>query len=150
MLLNICNEHGCIRNDKPFCTTHSHFRESFFLFYKTMLSQQYRMHGLLAPNGRVILGDELIGSQALGGRAIVQAVSRRLPTAATRVQAQVKSRKMAGFIVVLWFPLPILIPPTAPHSSIIRGWYNRPVSGRCNKWTQSHLTPRNKLGPWRL
>jgi hypothetical protein len=33
------------------------------------------------------------------------------------------------------FPLPILIPPTAPHSStyIIRGWYNRPNSGRLPK-----------------
>jgi hypothetical protein len=28
------------------------------------------------------------------------------------------------------FTLQILIPPTAPHSSsIIRGWYNKPVSG---------------------
>jgi hypothetical protein len=31
-----------------------------------------------------------------------------------------------------------IIPPTAPHSpsSIIRGWYNRPKSGRSTKWTQ--------------
>jgi hypothetical protein len=27
----------------------------------------------------------------------------------------------------LGFPLPILIPPIAPPSSIIWGWYNRPV-----------------------
>jgi hypothetical protein len=34
----------------------------------------------------------------------------------------------AGFLAVLRFPLPILIPPSAPHSSsIIRGWYNRPI-----------------------
>jgi hypothetical protein len=33
-----------------------------------------------------------------------------------------------GFLRVLRFPLPILIPPTAPHSSsTIRGRYNRPV-----------------------
>jgi hypothetical protein len=34
-----------------------------------------------------------------------------------------------GFLRVLRFPLPIFIPPTAPHSSssIIWGWYNRPV-----------------------
>jgi hypothetical protein len=29
-------------------------------------------------------------------------------------------------------------------SSIIRGWYNRPISGRRTKWTQSRPTPRNK------
>jgi hypothetical protein len=46
-----------------------------------------------------------------------------------------------GFVVdkVLWFP----IPPTAPHSSsIIWGWYNRPINGRLTKWSQSHHTPR--------
>jgi hypothetical protein len=34
----------------------------------------------------------------------------------------------AGFLRVLWFPLPIFIPPIAPQSSslIIWGWYNRP------------------------
>jgi hypothetical protein len=65
------------------------------------------------------------------GRAIAQVVSRRLPTAAARVQAQVKSCGICGgqsgfgtgFLRVLLFPLPILIPLTAPHaSSIIRGW----------------------------
>jgi hypothetical protein len=65
-------------------------------------------------------------------------VSRRLPTAAARVRAQVRSCGIsggqngsgAGFIRVLRFPLPILISPTAPHSSssIIRGWYNKPIS----------------------
>jgi hypothetical protein len=49
----------------------------------------------------------------------------------------------AGFLRVLRFPLPVSIPPTAPHSSyIIRGWYNRPVSGRRTKWTHSHLSAR--------
>jgi hypothetical protein len=43
------------------------------------------------------------------------------------------------------FLLPIVIPPTAPlSSSIIRGWYNRPVSGRRTKWTQSHPSPRKQ------
>jgi hypothetical protein len=59
------------------------------------------------------------------GLAIAQAVSRRLPTAAARVRAQVMSREIcggqsgtgAGFLRVLRFPLPILIPPTSPHSS---------------------------------
>jgi hypothetical protein len=59
------------------------------------------------------------------GRATAQAVSRRLPTAADRVRAQVRSCGIcggqsgtgAGLLRVLGFPLPILIPPTAPHSS---------------------------------
>jgi hypothetical protein len=83
------------------------------------------------------------------GRAIVQAVSRRLPTAAARVRAHVRSCGIsggqggtgAGFLRVLRFPLAILIPPTTPHISyIIRGWYNRPINGRCTKWTQFHPT----------
>jgi hypothetical protein len=57
------------------------------------------------------------------------------PTAAARVRSQVRSCGIyggqsgtgAGFPRVLRFPLPILIPPTAPYSSIIRGWYNRPT-----------------------
>jgi hypothetical protein len=38
----------------------------------------------------------------------------------------------AGFLRVLLFPMPIFIPPIASQSpsSIIRGWFNRPVSGR--------------------
>jgi hypothetical protein len=52
------------------------------------------------------------------------------------------------FYWVLRFPLPILIPPIASHSSSnIRGWYNRPVSSRRTKWTQSRTTPRNLKKP---
>jgi hypothetical protein len=59
------------------------------------------------------------------GRAIARTASRRLPTAEARVRAQVKSCVIccgrsdtgAGFLRVLRFPLPILIPPTSPHSS---------------------------------
>jgi hypothetical protein len=59
------------------------------------------------------------------GRAISQAVSHRLLTAAARVRTQVgscgicggQSGTGAGFLRVLRFPLPILILPTAPHSS---------------------------------
>jgi hypothetical protein len=74
---------------------------------------------------------------------IAQAVSRRLPTATALVRARVRSCGIcggqsgtgAGFLRVLRFPLPILIPPIAPHSSIARGWYNRPASGPLAKWT---------------
>jgi hypothetical protein len=56
--------------------------------------------------------------------AIAQAVSRRLPTAAARVRTQVRlceicggqSGTWAGFLRVLLFPLPILIPQTASHT----------------------------------
>jgi hypothetical protein len=71
------------------------------------------------------------------GRAIAQAVSRWLPIAAARVRARVwscgiwggQSGAGAGFLRVLRFPLPIFISPISPQSpsSIIWGWYNRPV-----------------------
>jgi hypothetical protein len=89
---------------------------------------------------------------AVLSRAIAQAVIHRLLTAEPRVRAKVTSCGIcawqistgAGFLPVLRFPLPILIPPTAPHSSsILWGWYNRPKSGRRTKWTQSHPAPRN-------
>jgi hypothetical protein len=75
----------------------------------------------------------------------------RFLAAAARVQAQVRSSGICGvkwnwggFLRVLRFPLPILISLTAPNSSsFIRGWYNRPVSGRRTEWTQSHRTQRN-------
>jgi hypothetical protein len=69
-------------------------------------------------------------------RAIAQAVSRWLPTAAARVRVRDwscgicggQSGAGAGFLPVLRFPLPNFIPPTAPQSpsSIIWGLYNRP------------------------
>jgi hypothetical protein len=74
---------------------------------------------------------------SIRGRVIAQAVSRRLPTTAAQVRARVwscgncggQSGVGAGFLRVLRFPLPIFIPPIAPQSpsSIIWGWYNRPV-----------------------
>jgi hypothetical protein len=58
------------------------------------------------------------------GRSIAHAVSRRLPTAASRVRARVlscgncggQSGTGAGFLRVLRFPLPFFIPPVAPQS----------------------------------
>jgi hypothetical protein len=71
------------------------------------------------------------------GRAIAQAVSRWLPTAAARVRARIRSCGIcggqsgagAGFLRVLRFPLPIFIPPISPQlpPSIIWGRCNRPV-----------------------
>jgi hypothetical protein len=83
------------------------------------------------------------------GRAIAQAVSCRFPTATARDRVRIRSCGISGgesgtgvgFLRVLPLPLPILIPPTAPQSpfSIIRGWYNRPVSGRRtnSSWRQA-------------
>jgi hypothetical protein len=71
------------------------------------------------------------------GRTIAQVVSRRFPTEAAQVRARVRSCGIfggqsgagAGFLRVLRFPLPIFIPPISPQSpsSIIWGWYSRPV-----------------------
>jgi hypothetical protein len=83
------------------------------------------------------------------GRAIAEAVSRWLPTAAARLQSRVWSSGICGrqsgagasFLRVLRFPLPF-IPPNSPSSqSITRGRYNRPVSGRRAEWTQFGLNP---------
>jgi hypothetical protein len=89
---------------------------------------------------------------SLFGRVIVQAVSLRLPTAVASDRAQVRSCGIcggqndirAGFLRVLRLPLPILMPPTAPHKSYnIRGWYNRPVVADVPSGLKSHPTPRN-------
>jgi hypothetical protein len=56
-----------------------------------------------------------------------QAVSCRLPTVMARVRSQVSSCGIcgdqcgtgAGFLRILRFPLPVLIPPTAPYSVFI-------------------------------
>jgi hypothetical protein len=58
------------------------------------------------------------------GLVIAQAVSRLLPTAAARVRARFRSCGIlggesgtgAGFLQVLWFPLPIFILPVASQS----------------------------------
>jgi hypothetical protein len=57
------------------------------------------------------------------GRAVAQAVSLWLPTAAARVRVRAacgvcggQSGIGAGFLQVLRFPLPIIIPPISPSS----------------------------------
>jgi hypothetical protein len=60
-------------------------------------------------------------------RAIAQVVSRWLPTLTAWVQSKVRSCGIcgwqsgtgAGFLWVLWFHFPVLIPLTAPHSLVI-------------------------------
>jgi hypothetical protein len=82
------------------------------------------------------------------GRTIAQAGSHRLPTAAARVRAQVRSCGSLGeqsgirqiVLRILRSLPPILIAPTAPHSSsTIQGWYNRPDIGYVPK--RLGLTP---------
>jgi hypothetical protein len=75
----------------------------------------------------------------------------RPPTAAGRIQAQVRlcevcggrSGIAAGFIRALQFPLPT-VPPTAHHSvpSLIRDWYSGANSDRPGKRAESHTHPK--------
>jgi hypothetical protein len=72
----------------------------------------------------------------------------RLPTAADRVRAQVRSCEICGgksgigvvFLLGLLFPLPILI---IPHSSSGAGTI-RQIVPDVTKWTQSYHTPRKE------
>jgi hypothetical protein len=92
-------------------------------------------------------------------RAIAQAVSRRLPTAAAWVRTRVRSCRIcggqigtgAGFLRILRFPLPIIIPTIAPPSpsSIIRGWYSRTNSGLSIKSAFVLSSSRDREGPFR-
>jgi hypothetical protein len=86
------------------------------------------------------------------GRAIAQEVSGWLPTAAARIWScgicGGQSGAEAGFLRVLRFPLPIFILPIAPQSpsSIICGWYNRPVvSAVPSELSLTGLTPLIKI-----
>jgi hypothetical protein len=79
-------------------------------------------------------------------------------TAAPRVRTRVwpfricvtQSGVGARFLWVLRFPLSIFIQPIDPQSpsSVSQSWYNRPVSVRSTKWTQSHRTGNNIKNLW--
>jgi hypothetical protein len=88
------------------------------------------------------------------GCAIAQAVSRRLTNAVARVRARsdylgfVVNKVALGRFFSEYFdltPLPIFIPPISPQSQspIIRGWYNRPVSGRSTKSPIAQIKKKN-------
>jgi hypothetical protein len=113
---------------------------------------------LLSIHTYFLIGDELSGLRTSllkspEGHAIAEAVIHRLPVTVVQVRAQVSSYRICGgqnstevgFLRVSRFPVAILVPLPAPHSTstIVRGWQNRSNSGRRTKWTQSHPTPRN-------
>jgi hypothetical protein len=83
---------------------------------------------------------------AFVGRAVAQAVSRRLPAPAARVRSQVRSCGICGGQLTLGQVFSEFSPSTIPNSlsSTIRGWYNRQNSDRLTKWIQSRLTPKKK------
>jgi hypothetical protein len=87
------------------------------------------------------------------GSVTALAVSCWFPNTVVRVRTHIKSYGIcggrrytgAGFLRSLLFPLPILNTPIAPHSSsTIRGWYNRPNTGRRTKWAHSDPLPHSK------
>jgi hypothetical protein len=96
-----------------------HTSEGFIAYY-LYLSVESVMCGLYTTESTTLKGVDI--------RAVAQAVSRRLPTAAALVRAQVMSCGIcggqsgtgAGFLRVLRFPLP-LIPPTDAHLGIKSG-----------------------------
>jgi hypothetical protein len=86
-----------------------------------------------------------------GGRAIAQAVSRRLPTAAALFEprsdrvAFVVNKVALEQVFSEYFGLScqfLFHRVLHTRACTVRGWYNRPVSGRRTKWTQSHLTKK--------
>jgi hypothetical protein len=79
------------------------------------------------------------------GRAVAQAVSRWLPSAAAGVRFRAACGVFGGqsdtgvdFLWVFRFPLLIMLPPII---IITRCWHNRPISGRSAEWTQLDSTP---------
>jgi hypothetical protein len=107
---------------------------NYFLLYYANFSCRSKLHIFTCCKGFL-------------GRAVAQAVSHWLPTAAARVHVHAacgvcggQSGTGAGFHLVLRFPLPIFL-PISPSSSITRGWHNRPIGGRSAEWTEYGLHP---------
>jgi hypothetical protein len=79
---------------------------------------------------------------------MAQAVSRWIPTAATRLRVRVRHVGFAVDKVVLgqvfseYFGFPCQSYSTNFSTIIlIRGWHNRPIGGRSAEWTQLDSTP---------
>jgi hypothetical protein len=72
---------------------------------------------------------------------LTQAVSRSFPRFELGVRSSGicggQSGTDTGSRQIFWLPLPLPIQPTAAYSSIIRGRYSRPNSGRRIEWTVS-------------
>jgi hypothetical protein len=95
------------------------------------------------------------------GRAIAQAVSRWIPTAAASVRARVWSSRIcdgqsgagAGFLRVLRFPLSIFIQPNSPSSQSpgagTIGHSVADVPSEPNMNSTSHYANTLQLGRWR-
>jgi hypothetical protein len=109
----------------------------FKLFFKreiaNMKNAKAFFHGSLWHMGKNLF-------ERLIGRDIAQSVSRRLPTTAARVRARVKSCGVCGWQsgtgVVVLRVIRLLVPSSLPipsqSSSIIRGWYSRPIRSLSN------------------
>jgi hypothetical protein len=130
------------------------FPLNFFANFSSLfqLNVEHFYHSSLDYCEYLLLNISLYSSRLSTSPRHLRRLVADFPPRRARVRAHVRSCGIccgqsgtgAGFLPVLRFPLPILIPPTAPHSSsIIRAWYNKPVSGRRTKWAQSHRTPRN-------
>lgn len=103
-----------------------------------------QIHSRTKENLRCPLECALQGPE-VAGRAVA-----RLPTTAVRFQSQVRTSWIcdgqndtgAGFLLIFHLPVPILVLPTARHTSSPPC---RPNSGRPARCTQSRLSPRKKI-----
>jgi hypothetical protein len=101
----------------------------------------------------LLLASALPVSTPINGRAITQAVSPWRPTAAARVRARIRSCGICGGKVALvhvfsqyfGFACQLSFHRLLHTLIIIRDWYSRQNSGRCNEWTQFDPTPTKKI-----
>jgi hypothetical protein len=83
------------------------------------------------------------------GRAVAQAVSRWLPTAAARVRVRAACGGLCWTKRHWGRFSPSTSASPANHSTdfsiiiITRGWHNRPIGGRSAEWTQLDSTPHS-------